>query len=408
MKTSVWLGALVAVILGVGGCASLSNYLANYPYIDDLERELEAKDYKPNFARSNEQTVDSANLDGSALIGRWECRVDVQCHTLCNDDIMSKMADVSKIEKHSFLFNADGTYTHTSAGLKALPISCTGYWKYEKGILSLSQKRCVRGDQSISDVAELRYQVAWFSDGRVLITDVDGERPFAPGKGTSRIVISTDKYGVQMEKLVLVTTVDDGRERGYIVVSFRSPAVYSRVGGNVASRASASGTVASGSPSYQIKEFERVKDSDYAYAFALALPGGAKASDLREITKRFCGEVKQSYIDTFHTSKADNLQVLLDWRLENDLLKGVASVVTIVPVTLAYDANARVGRVVVRAGENQLSEARTWIGKNIKLIVREKNVVLETGTRPAEDAHYSVTRETVKDGGFIEVEFKAE
>lgn len=398
----------VTIIVGVGGCASFSNYLANYPYIEDLERELEAKNYKPNFARSNEQMVDSASFNRETLIGQWECQVDVQSHTLCNDDIMSRMADVSQIEKHSFAFNADGTYTQTLSGQKSLPISCTGHWKYEHGGLVLSQMRCVRGDRSIADEAELRYRVVWFSDGRVLITQVDGERLFAPKKSKSRIILSTDKHGVQREKLVWVATVDNGRERGFITVSFRSPTVYSRVAGNAGSRANANGKVLSDSADYRITEFERLKDKDFSYAFTLELAGGAKASNLREIGKKFGDEAKQNYIETFHTANPDKLQVLLDWHLENGLLKGVVSVVNVIPVSLIYDANARAGRVTVRAEVNQLSEARTWIGKNIKRIVCEKNVVLESGARPTDDAHYSVTRETVKDGGLIEVEFKAE
>lgn len=398
----------VTMIMGVGGCASFSNYLANYPYIEDLERELEAKNYKPNFAHHSEQVVDPAHFDGTSLIGQWECQVDVQSHTLCGDDIMSRMADMAMIERRRFSFNADGTYSHDLPGLVNQPISHVGQWKYDNGGLKLSQRTSTRRGQSVSDVAELQYRVVWYADGRALITETDGERTITQGSAKSRILTSTDRYGVQSQKIASVATVDNGRERGFLTVFFRSPAVYSRVGGKVVNRVSANGKMSSDSTDYRIVEFERREDKNFSFAFTLALPSGEKASNLREIGKKFGTEVKQSYVDTFHSAKPAELQVLLDWRLESGLLKGVASVVHVVPVALAYDANTRVGRVTVRAEKNQLPEARNWIGKNIKKIVCEKNIALETGTRPTEDAHYSVTREAVKDDGLIEVEFKAE
>ena len=399
--------AVAAMIVGIGGCASFSNYMANYPYIEDLERELEAKNYKPNFTHLYEPMAESSVFDRSSLIGRWECQVDVQSHTLCGDDIMSRMANKTWIEKRCFSFNADGTYSHDSSGqmcqFTSISHSHTGRWKYEKGELMLSQRTSTYGDRTVSDATEIRYRVVWHADGRVLITESDGERTITHGSGKSKTLTSTDRYGVQSQKITSVMLIDNGRERGLLTVFFRSPAVYSRVGGNVVVRTGASRTVSPDSVGYQIKEFERLKDKDYGYAFALALPRGANASNLREIGKKFSGEVKQNYIDTYHPPRPDELQVLLNWRLENGFLKGVASVITVVPTTLTYDANTRKGRVVVRAGVNQLSEARTWIDKNIKKIVCDKNVVLETGVRPTEDAHYSVTRETVKDRLFGEM-----
>lgn len=408
MKTVIGGLALGMTIVGVGGCASLSNYSANYPYIEDLERDWAAKNYKPNFTHSNMQVADTANFDGASLIGQWECQVDVQSHTLCGDDMMSTMSDTTIIEKRRFSFNSDGTYSQDSPGLMNQPISHTGQWKYEDGVLKLSQRTSTRMGQCVSDVAELRHRVVWYSDGRVLITEADGERTTAQGAAKSRVLTSTDQYGVQSQKIASVATVDNGRERGFLTVFFRSPAVYSRVGGKDADRACANGKMTSDSTDYRIVEFERRKDKNFSYAFTLALPSGEKASNLREICKKFGTEVKQSYVDTFHSAKPAELQVLLDWRLESGLLKGVASVVHVSPVALTYDANTRIGRVTVRAEKNQLAEARNWIGKNIKKIVCEKNIALETGTRPTEDAHYSVTREAVKDDGLIEVEFKAE
>lgn len=408
MKKNIGWVALVVVILGVSGCVS-------YPYIDDLERELEARNYNPDFTHSREPLAASANFDRTALIGQWECQVDLQHHILMGESI-PWLEDHSAIEKQSFSFNADGTYSHISSctspyaslGEKEQRFSHEGLWKYEQGSLVLSQKNGTSNGQKIQDAAELRYRVVWFADGRALITEMDGERTFSQGEWKWRILTSTDRYGVQRQKTVHVNTVENGRERGYLMVKFTSPAVYTRVGGSVAKHGVGDGHASPVSANYRITQFERLKDKDFSYAFELELPGGGNATNLREIGRTFGAEVKQSYIDTFHSAKPDELRVLLDWRLENGLLKGVASVVNVVPVMLAYDAKTHTGRMVVRADGRQLSEARAWICKNVRKIACDKNIALETGVRPAEDAHYSIVRETVKDGSLVEVEFKVE
>ncbi len=87
-------------------------------------------------------------------------------------------------------------------------------------------------------------------------------------------------------------------------------------------------------------------------------------------------------------------------------LSGRAAVLTLKPISLDYNAHTRSGKLTVHFTVGQESEAKVWIRRNIKRLVRDKNIALTTGTLPPE-AGYQVIEEKTE-GNVMAIEFKSE
>lgn len=163
-------------------------------------------------------------------------------------------------------------------------------------------------------------------------------------------------------------------------------------------------------PTHKVIRFAREPGSEFTYGFTLELatlpsnPDKAASAVMNEFGEAV---IKEEYIDTFPRAKKEALAVnYMDVRVNGKIIQGRASVLTIVPTSLIYNANMRRGRLSVRLNAGQAEEARAWIRKNIKTLARDKNIALITGTLPPEAPCYPLGEKI--DGNVMEIEFSTE
>ena len=165
----------------------------------------------------------------------------------------------------------------------------------------------------------------------------------------------------------------------------------------------------SAAPAHNIVQLDRDPNAGFSYSFAIDLvqtPADMKAA-ARAVLREFMKSVKEDYIDTFPNVDAASLSVAFSsLKIEGRRISGRAAVLTISPVSLSYDANARRGKLAVRFNSGQAEEARAWIRRNVKTLVRDKNIALVTG-RPPPEANFYTLGEKV-DGDVMEIEFRTE
>jgi len=162
-------------------------------------------------------------------------------------------------------------------------------------------------------------------------------------------------------------------------------------------------------PAHKVMRFARESGNDFTYGFTLELaeiPSNPDAA-VSAVINEFGESVKEEYIDSFPRAKKESLAVNYeDIRVDGKTIHGRATVLTIVPISLIYDANTRRGKLSVRFNAGQVEEARAWIRKNIETLARDKNIALTTGTLPPEATYYSLGEKI--DGNVMEIEFKTE
>ena len=165
----------------------------------------------------------------------------------------------------------------------------------------------------------------------------------------------------------------------------------------------------SAAPAHSIVQLTRDSDSGFSYTFAIDLaktPADMKAA-ARAVLREFMKSVKEEYMDAFPNADAASLSVAFsNLKVEGRRIGGRAAVLTIKPLSLTYDANARRGKLSVRFNAGQADEARAWIRRNIKTLARDKNIALVTGRLPPE-ATFRTLGEKV-DGDVMEIDFRTE
>ena len=165
----------------------------------------------------------------------------------------------------------------------------------------------------------------------------------------------------------------------------------------------------SAAPAHNIVQLDRDSDSGFSYTFAIDLvktPADMKAA-ARAVLREFMKSIKEDYLDTFPNADAASLSVAFsNLKIEGRRIGGRAAVLTIKPISLTYDANARRGKLSVRFNAGQADEARAWIRRNVKTLARDKNIALVTGRRPPE-ATFRTLGEKV-DGDVMEIDFRTE
>ena len=163
-------------------------------------------------------------------------------------------------------------------------------------------------------------------------------------------------------------------------------------------------------PPYRLVKCEREKGSEYAYVFEVELINVTTdpIQMFGAIQYRFADTIRNMYALSYPSKDSRRLEIeFSDYSLSDNRIRGRAVVLEITPMTLAYDANTRRGKMSVRLNANQYEEARKWIRKNIETLARDKNIALTTGEIPPA-AKFYLGREELKDGNVLEIEFKTE
>ena len=160
---------------------------------------------------------------------------------------------------------------------------------------------------------------------------------------------------------------------------------------------------------YTILRCERESGSDFAYRFELELTGeDTSLKAFRAVQREFREAVKEDYVESVPGVRHRDLYVdFTEYRLNEGKIEGRAAVLTITPVSMAYNPDTRKGRMGVRISSNQYEEARAWIRKNIATLARDANIALLTDTPPPEGRFY-LGKESLKDGNILEIEFRTE
>lgn len=162
---------------------------------------------------------------------------------------------------------------------------------------------------------------------------------------------------------------------------------------------------ASKSP-YRITMLCRDGNSDFAYVFTLELNGEPSIRTFFALQGVFSQEVLDAYKIEHPNVDTSCLRVVVKPRLDNGVIRGRAEVLTIVPLSLIYEANSRRGRLSVKFNLGQEKEARAWATENIETLARDKNIALVTGQLPPPGRYYSLGEKIV--GNILEIEFKTE
>ena len=166
----------------------------------------------------------------------------------------------------------------------------------------------------------------------------------------------------------------------------------------------------SSAPAHSVVGLDRDPSCDFAYSFVIELaqtPRDPKAAT-RAVLLDFMKQIKDEYLDTYPGADASSLKVSITGLKEEGVrISGRAAVLTMKPVSLSYDANARRGKLAVKFNPGQLKDARAWAKKNVRTLARDRNIALVTGQIPPDAKYYSLG-ETVKDGNILEIEFKTE
>lgn len=159
-------------------------------------------------------------------------------------------------------------------------------------------------------------------------------------------------------------------------------------------------------PPYRIIDLAREKGSDFAYAFSLEMVGDTSIQTFFGVQNIFASEVRTAYLMEFPNAEAAALRLVVQPRLSNGKIVGRAEVLTIVPVSLSYDAGTCRGKLSVRFNPGQAEEARAWVRKNIETLAIDKNIALTTGQLPPAATYYSLGEKI--DGNVMEIEFRTE
>lgn len=160
---------------------------------------------------------------------------------------------------------------------------------------------------------------------------------------------------------------------------------------------------------HNIIRLERDSNKNFSYFFEIELLETSEdiKNAFRNVLQEFAKSLKEDYIDAFPSADSASLEVSFSGFKRDGLrLSGSAAVLTLKPISLEYNSHNRKGIMSVRFAEGQSSEASAWIRRNIKTLVRDKNVALTNGSRPSE-GKFIIINERIS-GNVMTIEFKAE
>lgn len=162
-------------------------------------------------------------------------------------------------------------------------------------------------------------------------------------------------------------------------------------------------------PKFAITSFKPVDaDNDFSYSFEVTLNGDVSPDEFLGEYESFLNNLKKIYKSQYPAVDMNSLVVDAKPSLLEGKFVGIARMLTIHIEAMAYDSKTRRGKISARFGHGQERFARNWIKRNImEPLVKDKNILLETGTLPPPGRYYSLD-ESVKDGNILEIEFKTE
>ena len=158
----------------------------------------------------------------------------------------------------------------------------------------------------------------------------------------------------------------------------------------------------------ELLEFGREKGSDFAYRFKVRCQKGELSlREAREVRKTLVKMIRDDYAASNPYAPAVRLIVDLpvyDFNVAE--IFGRAIVLQLDIRSLDYDPITRCGIMKIRISEGQLVEARSYLRRNIEMVVRDKGIALVTGQLPPA-AKFRLLDEKLSDD-VLEVTFKAE
>lgn len=162
-------------------------------------------------------------------------------------------------------------------------------------------------------------------------------------------------------------------------------------------------------PKHNIVRLDRDSNKNFSYGFELELlenPADSKKV-WQAVLQDFAKSLKEDYVDAFPSVDIASLEVSFSCFKRDGLrLSGSAQVLTLKPISLEYNPYNRRGTMSVRFAEGQVSEASAWIRRNVKTLVRDKNIALTSGSLPTE-GKFAITNEKI-DGNVMTIEFMVE
>lgn len=162
-------------------------------------------------------------------------------------------------------------------------------------------------------------------------------------------------------------------------------------------------------PKHNIVRLDRDSNKNFSYGFELELlenPADSKKV-WQTVLQDFAKSLKEDYVDAFPSVDIASLEVSFSGFKRDGLrLSGSAAVLTLKPISLEYNPYNRRGTMSVRFAEGQVSEASAWIRRNVKTLVRDKNIALTSGSLPTE-GKFAITNEKI-DGNVMTIEFMVE
>ena len=162
-------------------------------------------------------------------------------------------------------------------------------------------------------------------------------------------------------------------------------------------------------PLHRVTKLDRVAGKDFSYLFEIELQQSSedRKAAFASVLSDFMKSLREDYQESHQNADASSFVVsFANLKQDNLRIGGMASVLTIKPIALSYDAAMRRGQMSVRFGSGQKAEARDWVRRNIKTLVRDKNIALISGRLPSE-SQYQIYNETVE-GDVLQIMFTAE
>ena len=203
------------------------------PFIDECLANLDAKPLSSEFHLPPAPPVSIPPLAAEALVGKWWVVYTACCRI--EDGTHGPFNQISWIQSENYDFSPSGGYHHVQIveqkGMGGSVLIATidehGRWSYENGILMLDVERCefvtkCNGREVSrrveSDKQKRNCQVEWFADDEMAIKDEWFDNPlFLPQTTNYRTSVNFDRFGTKTIRIVHVTGVQAGRERGSVI-----------------------------------------------------------------------------------------------------------------------------------------------------------------------------------------------
>ena len=364
-------------------------------------------------------------LEADALIGTWEGEFEISmAHTGYQNYGVNEYSWKGNI---LYTFKVDGTFTHVINYSSGMPTEGSGRWRYSNGALNLVETE-KSGDYTICKDVNHNLQVYWKNENEIAIrykttqdllnATLDNWKKNSYSSRYCRFWVGYDnKDGSEVVQDFLTDSEND--TKGLFGVRKTRQSNLRRAGVRVRQSAMVQKVIpvailpqpnTPALPSYRIISCERESGSEFVYKFSLELTGNVvdPLQAFLGIKQKLRTYVRDMYAGANNVSDINSIKVdFSDESISDKLISGRAVVLTIAPVALSYDANARLGRLSVRFNVSQYEEARAWARKNIETLARDKNIALVSGEIPPAARFYSLG-ETLKDGNILEIEFKTE